>query len=103
VQTQRTFDEGSVGAIAGKKNDSGNEDQLSLLHEVINNLPESQRSALTLCYYQGFSNKEAAVIMNISVKALESAISRAKRTLRNQLTTNNEVPARKPEQKQEPK
>lgn len=103
VQTQNTFSEESVDAITGKQNDGDNENQLSLLQKAISNLPESQRSALTLCHYQGFSNKEAAVIMNISVKALESVISRAKRTLRSQLTASKEAPARKPEQEQESK
>jgi len=55
------------------------------LKAAIANLPENQRSALMLCHYSGFSNKEAAAIMSVSVKALESAISRAKRSLRNQL------------------
>lgn len=55
------------------------------LKAAISELPEAQRSALMLCHYSGFSNKEAAAIMNISVKALESAISRAKRSLRKQM------------------
>lgn len=56
------------------------------LQRALQELPESQRSALMLCHYQGFSNKEAAVIMDISVKALESAIARAKRALRTSLS-----------------
>jgi RNA polymerase sigma-70 factor (ECF subfamily) len=56
------------------------------IHRALQELPESQRSALMLCHYQGFSNKEAAAIMDISVKALESAIARAKRTLRIKLS-----------------
>ncbi|MEQ8312724.1 MAG: sigma-70 family RNA polymerase sigma factor [Gammaproteobacteria bacterium] len=59
--------------------------QSKALDRAIANLPESQRSALMLCHYGGFSNKEAADIMNISVKALESNISRARRSLRTQL------------------
>ncbi len=56
---------------------------------ALQELPESQRSALMLCHYQGFSNKEAAVIMDISVEALESAIFRAKRRLRKRLSELN--------------
>lgn len=56
------------------------------LQLALQELPESQRSALMLCHHQGFSNKEAAAIMDISVKALESAIARAKRTLRKRLS-----------------
>lgn len=48
-------------------------------------LPEMQRIAVTLCHYQGFRNIEAAEIMRVSIEALESLLSRARRTLRAQL------------------
>ncbi len=59
------------------------------LNQALSRLPEAQRSALLLCHYQGFSNKEAAAIMDITVKALESLIARAKRSLRTLLEANN--------------
>lgn len=61
------------------------EAELHALDRALNMLPEAQRSALLLCHYQGFSNKEAADIMGSSVQALESLIARAKRGLRTQL------------------
>lgn len=61
------------------------EAELRALDRALNMLPEAQRSALLLCHYQGFSNKEAADIMGSSVQALESLIARAKRGLRTQL------------------
>lgn len=61
------------------------EAELRALDRALNTLPEAQRSALLLCHYQGFSNKEAADIMGSSVQALESLIARAKRGLRTQL------------------
>ncbi len=91
VQTQDTFDEEAADPLSHSQNNSEEEgEQLRKLNEAMRNLPESQRSALVLCHYQGFSNKEAAAIMNISVKALESAIARAKRTLRDQLAKDIE-------------
>lgn len=63
----------------------GREAELRALDRALNTLPEAQRSALLLCHYQGFSNKEAADIMGSSVQALESLIARAKRGLRTQL------------------
>lgn len=48
-------------------------------------LPVRQREALVLCYYQELSNAEAAGLMEISVEALESLLSRARRNLRTQL------------------
>ncbi len=65
----------------GEEAESGQEFRLARLKTAINKLPESQRSALSLCHFQAFSNKEAAAIMGISVVALESALARARRSL----------------------
>lgn len=51
-------------------------------------LPDRQREAIVLQYYQGLSNIEAAALMDISVEALESLLSRARRTLRNHLAAD---------------
>jgi len=51
----------------------------------INELPERQQIALNLCFYDGVSNKEAAEIMDINLKALQSLIMRAKTNLREKL------------------
>jgi len=45
----------------------------------------NQRNALVLTYYQDLSNKEAAEIMGLGVRALESLLVRARTTLRKQL------------------
>jgi RNA polymerase sigma factor (sigma-70 family) len=48
-------------------------------------LPARQREAVVLQYYQELSNEEAAMVMEISVEALESLLSRARRNLRARL------------------
>jgi RNA polymerase sigma-70 factor, ECF subfamily len=48
-------------------------------------LPERQRAALALCYYEGLGNIEAAAALDISIGALESLLVRARRTLRETL------------------
>mgnify|MGYP002629646952 CR=1 FL=1 len=58
------------------------------LHAAIAALPERQRSALILVHFQGLTNKELAEILDISVDALESLLSRARRTLKHRLTTS---------------
>ena len=55
------------------------------LAAAIQSLPERQRAALVLQYYEGLSNIEAAAAMEIGVDALESLLSRARRTLRDRL------------------
>jgi RNA polymerase sigma-70 factor (ECF subfamily) len=52
---------------------------------ALNDLPDRQRHAIILNYYQGLSNIEAAKVMEISVDALESLLSRARRHLRETL------------------
>lgn len=90
MQTQDSFDdEADDSPSENKESIDEKNKQIKLLSEAVGSLPENQRSALSLCHYQGFSNKEAATIMNISVKALESAIARAKRSLREKLTTTS--------------
>lgn len=53
-------------------------------------LPARQREALVLNYYQELSNVEAAALMGISVDALESLLSRARRNLRTLLIERGE-------------
>jgi RNA polymerase sigma-70 factor (ECF subfamily) len=48
-------------------------------------LPERQRAAIGLVHYQGLSNAEAAEVMGVGVRALESLLARARRQLRDEL------------------
>ncbi len=50
--------------------------------EAIAALPERQRMALVLVYYENMSNIDTAAAMEISVEAVESLLARARRTLR---------------------
>lgn len=51
-------------------------------------LPERQRTALNLCFYEGLSNAEAADAMGVKIKALESLLIRAKTGLREYMNNN---------------
>ena len=53
-------------------------------------LPMRQREAIVLQYYQELSNDEAAMLTGISVAALESLLSRARRNLRDLLVRDGE-------------
>ena len=57
----------------------------AMLEKAVQSLPERQKTALNLCFYEGLSNKEAADIMGVGVKALESLLMRAKAGLRTEL------------------
>jgi RNA polymerase sigma-70 factor, ECF subfamily len=53
---------------------------------ALQRLPERQRAAILLCYWEGESNIAAAATLGITVGALESLLVRAKRTLRDDLS-----------------
>jgi RNA polymerase sigma-70 factor (ECF subfamily) len=52
---------------------------------AISALPDRQRAALSLCYYQEMTCAEAAEVMQVSVSAMESLLVRARRLLRAKL------------------
>lgn len=58
------------------------------LDAAIRALPASQRSALLLCQVQGLSNREAASVLDVSVRGLESLLARARRNLRESLQSD---------------
>ena len=59
-----------------------NKDAAKEAFKALDSLPPAQKTAFILLKYEELSYKEAADIMNISVKALESLMSRAKEKLR---------------------
>jgi len=69
---------GAEAVLAGK-------DSRSAVLAAVADLPERQRLALELCHFQELGNGAAAEIMEISVEAIESLLSRARRTLRERL------------------
>jgi len=52
------------------------------IKDAVQSLPEKQRIAIVLCYFEEMSNKEAAQIMEINIKALEGLLVRARKTLK---------------------
>jgi len=58
------------------------ESDLAMQKIAISALPERQRTAITLCAIKGLSNNEAAIVLGISVDALESLLARGRRKLR---------------------
>jgi RNA polymerase sigma-70 factor (ECF subfamily) len=57
-----------------------------LVDAAIAALPDRQRQALALVYFEGLSNIEAAGVMEVSVEAVESLLARARRSLKEGLS-----------------
>lgn len=65
-------------------------DRRRVVEAALAGLPDRQRIAVTLCHYEDMTNIEAAAAMKISVEAIESLLSRARRNLREALTGQRE-------------
>lgn len=70
------------------------DDQLASLEaservrHAMQTLPERQRAAITLCYYEGIGGDEAAAILQISPGALHASLHRARQQLKERLKEN---------------
>lgn len=69
---------GAEGQVAAAQNET-------LVAQALENLPLRQKQAITLCYYEGLSNLEAAEVLDVGIKALESLLVRGRRQLAEQL------------------
>lgn len=66
----------------------GDHAQFDRAHHVrmaLDALPDRQREALVLTHYQGFSQAEAADLMDASVEAVDSLLARGRRALKDAL------------------
>jgi RNA polymerase sigma-70 factor (ECF subfamily) len=61
------------------------QEQMNALYEAIYNLPENQKTALIMNKIEGIPQKEIAEILEMSVKGVESLLTRAKANLRKAL------------------
>lgn len=66
----------------------GPEQALALQHlstaveQALASLPGRHRAAIVLCYFEGLSNMMAAQVLELNLKAMESLLFRARRSLR---------------------
>ncbi len=66
-------------------------DQRRYVDKCLLELSENQRISVYLCFYQGLSNQEAADIMGLKLKALQSLLMRAKVALKEKARIYNSV------------
>ncbi len=60
-------------------------EEAAMIKNAIAALPARQRQAIVLCHYQELSNIDSAVVMGISVDAMESLLARGRRALKQAL------------------
>lgn len=66
--------------------DEVNMDNSIKLFQVIETLPDSQRTAFILSYVEGLARQDVADVLETSLKAVESLLQRAKKNLRKKLS-----------------
>lgn len=76
---------GAASSHAAPMASSLADEQSAAVSRALGQLPERQRSALLLTYYQALTNREVADIMGVSVRALESLLVRARTALKQAL------------------
>jgi RNA polymerase sigma-70 factor, ECF subfamily len=76
---------GDAPAIDDPEDGLAQEEQRAALIAALTKLPPNQRLAFILRYEEGFSYAETAAALGRSVKAVESLLARARRTLRREL------------------
>ena len=64
----------------------------SATRALIAALPERQRAAIVLTYYEDLPNAEAAMAMDMNIKAFESLLHRARAALRQAWTAQGDAP-----------
>lgn len=85
---RRRFETSDEDALAGLKDSYDTEgaldDRLKRLRVMaaLEKIPVHQKHAVILCYFEDFSNQEAAAIMNLKISALQSLLMRGKANLR---------------------
>ena len=83
---------GSELELDALEDDALNQEQAIIAREkkervrgAMQQLPERQRAALVLCYYEELSNQHAAEVLGVTVGALEQMLFRARQTMKDLL------------------
>lgn len=66
-----------------------NQERQQRVHDALAQIPDRQKAAITLCYFQGLSNREAAGILGVNIKGLESLLCRGRKNLGTLLKGND--------------
>lgn len=82
IEYQPDFDINIVDESAFIERSINAKADLAVQKIALDTLPERQKTAIALCAIRGFSNSEAAVVMGVSVEALESLLARGRRKLK---------------------
>ncbi len=73
-----------------KSNDADEEARYKIFIKAFQSLPQKQQSAVNLCFFENHSNQEAADIMGLKLKALQSLVMRGKQNMKDYVSKETE-------------
>lgn len=79
------LDENTAGAEPDGEQRYAETERNEKVKAALQALPERQRMAVMLCYFEGMTNPEAAAAMDMHIKALEGLLVRARRAMKGML------------------
>ncbi len=79
-----------VDTSASAEDRLGQDSANQKLKKVLSGLSERQKTAITLSYFDGLSNSEAAEVMDLNIKAYESLLVRSRTKMRQALLAEKE-------------
>ena len=88
VVKRRRFEADDDSALADLRDDHDTEEALDnrlkrlRVTAALEKIPDQQKHAVILCYFEEFSIREAAAIMNLNIPALQSLLMRGKANLK---------------------
>ena len=88
VVKRRRFEADDDSALADLRDDHDTEEALDnrlkrlRVTAALEKIPDQQKHAVILCYFEEFSIQEAAAIMNLNIPALQSLLMRGKANLK---------------------
>jgi RNA polymerase sigma factor (sigma-70 family) len=82
-----------AGAVDGARREALDDDLYRVLHEEIDRLPQTYRSAIAACYLEGKSQSQAAAQLRLSESTLRGRLARARKLLDRRLTRRDASPA----------
>lgn len=80
-----------MDGIAAEQPDEEHTQQRRQVRAALARLPERQRAALVLSYYEGLSNQESAATLGVSLGAFQQLLLRARHALKQELLPQKEI------------
>ncbi len=91
---RRKFHERKAAELTPRDRGAGEVDDLSVVHQEVDRLPERFRAPVVLCYLEGLTHEQAAERLRCPVGTVRSRLANGRERLRRRLTSRGIAPER---------